>query len=414
MSRRTNSTERRSSRSRITRFRQSEGPPSAFGSPRAQNTGSQVGFLGFPVAASPPARSGSRAQGPFADPPSAFGSPRAQNTGSRVGFLGFPVAASPPARSGSRAQRSANSIFGSSRRRANRGPSSLFGQPRQPQVVGSVTIEPPEAVAVNASAHDSIPLNLGATPEEALDRRKKAKLRKQDRERSELPIVPDGRYDLGRKQSIETPAAAKEHYKDLLGENYEDIEFYDAISMENVKIGPHLREDKDNIIFVVYTIGRDEPSYYASSKNQLSNTMALYDCDQFRSGKDKDPVIGPSFDDEPEDKFIGLNTLGVPGGVANYHAVKAALGIGSKNVNQVVVLRQTEYKTGPMISHEVRHLGDSMVSAFHCQEGTEQTYYATWVHGLPPVGSKAMWDQQSENPYLGGPTYKFLKQTRRI
>ena len=51
---------------------------------------------------------------------------------------------------------------------------------------------------------------------------------------------------------------------------------------------------------------------------------------------------------------------------------------------QVVVLRQTEYKTGSLITHEIRFLNDSAVSGFHCQEGTEQTYYATWVHGSVP------------------------------
>lgn len=77
-----------------------------------------------------------------------------------------------------------------------------------------------------------------------------------------------------------------------------------------------------------------------------------------------------------DDRLLNISSIGCPcRGVADYDTIQWLVA----SPYQLIVLQQTDTMTGTVVSHEVRYMRRTVISDLHCQEGTEQAYYATYV-----------------------------------
>lgn len=184
-------------------------------------------------------------------------------------------------------------------------------------------------------------------PEEAPDLRQRIQeqLQKQDRER-ELYVANSMVEDR------------ENYYSQIFGPDYSGWTFFDAIMQNDTTVKEYISDSPDNIIFVI--VGAT-PVLFSSNRSQIRNNTALYDCDDHSK------------------KYISLTNIGYHGvGVANYNAVKTA----ALNSNYQLFALRPGGNTNKLVSHSILFLGDSMVSGFHCQEGTQMPYYQIYI---PPL-----------------------------
>lgn len=155
----------------------------------------------------------------------------------------------------------------------------------------------------------------------------------------------------------ETAEDRNDYYRTMFGDNYATLNFYDVIDMEDRTVRDYISGDPDNILFIIGT-GNDAV-IFASRRSLVSSQMALYDCD-----------------DESK-KYISLTNLGYHGSAAaNYDAVKMSV---LRSGYQIFSLRPSGTNTGRLITHEIRHFGDTVVGGLHCQEGSGMPYYKIFI-----------------------------------
>lgn len=133
---------------------------------------------------------------------------------------------------------------------------------------------------------------------------------------------------------------------------------------EEIPLEDYINEDPDNIAFIINNI-HGPPIAFATSREHTNKQLGSYECTYVDSAR--------SF---TGNRYIMLSRLGCPcTGVASYHPLKYLLDVGV----QVFILRETEYKTGTLMSHTVRYMGERVVSNAHCQAGSEQMYYQLFI-----------------------------------
>ena len=175
-----------------------------------------------------------------------------------------------------------------------------------------------------------------------LEQRKREHLEKQDKER----INYVGSSLIHREA----------YYIQILGPNYHNLTFFNAVTQEDTTIGDFIADDPDNIVFVITGA---EPVMFASNRAVIRGIMAIYDCDNDRK------------------KYISLNNIGYHGiGVAKYDAVKAA---SLRSKYQIFALRATGQNTNKLITHEIRYFEDTRIGGLHCQEGSQMPYYQIYI-----------------------------------
>lgn len=146
-----------------------------------------------------------------------------------------------------------------------------------------------------------------------------------------------------------------------------DMEIFDTIAREQVLIGDFIRSNPENVIIKIL-----DPSgsgtVFTSSKEHIKAELPVYEC------KDADSMsVMYNY------RLINLEPLGCPcQGVADYDTIQWLM----EGPFQVLVLKHTDRKTSTLVSYQARHYTD-YVGNFHCQTGTNQTYYATYVPSLP-------------------------------
>jgi len=158
-----------------------------------------------------------------------------------------------------------------------------------------------------------------------------------------------------------------EYYRSVLGEAYKELQVFDMIMQDEVPFSDYIAEDADNLVIVVKTKETVPPMIYTTLKSHVQSILPLYECDQ------------PDTKRKMYDRaYINLSTTGCPcAGVADYTVVQWLL----KSPYQVLAFRLTPEQTKTLVSHGVRYLERSYVSDAHCQSGTQQSYYATYVPG---------------------------------
>ena len=157
---------------------------------------------------------------------------------------------------------------------------------------------------------------------------------------------------------------AEDYYQREFGEHYRTRKVFDLISGEDVAIGETIDEDSDNIVIQV------DRHMFATSRRQVANLNPIYECEQIDSMRQINYDI----------KYISLSKLGCPcEGVANYDAVQTVI---ADSHFQLFKFRGAGRRTKTLVSHEIARQGESMVSGFHCQQGTQKPYYQLYVPAM--------------------------------
>lgn len=163
-----------------------------------------------------------------------------------------------------------------------------------------------------------------------------------------------------------TPKELKTYHKNAFGKTKT---IFDAINQENVNVKEYINDDPDNMIIKI--INASGPAtWFTSNKTQIKSQLPMYEC--------KTP---DSMSVMYDTKLLNLAPIGCTcQGVADYDTV---LWLASTPY-QVLVLHNTGRRTGTLVSYDARY-NLTYVSEFHCQTGTELTYYATYVPTSLPV-----------------------------
>lgn len=152
----------------------------------------------------------------------------------------------------------------------------------------------------------------------------------------------------------------EKYYVSVLGEDYRSKTIFNTIMQEDVRIGDYLDEDEDNIIFVL------DGSNFVSSRALTGTVLPLYECEHV----DSMSVIY-------DKKYITLSNIGCPCiGVADYDAFRTVVTYGDYQIFQ---LRLTPIKTKTLVSHAIIYMDDDLSSDWHCQSGSQMSYYQLYV-----------------------------------
>lgn len=149
-------------------------------------------------------------------------------------------------------------------------------------------------------------------------------------------------------------------YLSQLGIKISDHKVDDVISGETMNIDKYLEEDPDNCAIMVIN-KRGPPIIFSTSATQVSNNLGVYEClGRWNFG----------------DRYMLLSGLGCPCvGMVSYEPVKFLLDKGMR----FFVVRETQQKSRSLMGHEQRYMGATYVGTYHCQKGSERSYYQVHI-----------------------------------
>jgi hypothetical protein len=159
------------------------------------------------------------------------------------------------------------------------------------------------------------------------------------------------------------------YYTDMLP-NWEKETVMDYISGETLLLPDFIKQDSDNIVFIMFNADNTVRTTFPSERNRVEQTMPVYECAHKNS---LDRI------------FIPINLFGAPyGGVCSYDITKRIV----VDTNYQIFFLRDQAKEGcftilspqsaPLMSHAVQ-MGISGVSDVHCQDGSERTIYQIHV-----------------------------------
>jgi hypothetical protein len=169
----------------------------------------------------------------------------------------------------------------------------------------------------------------------------------------------------------EVDDATKIAYYTAMLPEWTDITVFDVIDQNDVNIKTYIT-DPDNIVFVVAGRKGAPRRIFASTRDQVEKTLAVYECEEEYSMRRV---------------FLPLNHIGAPFlGVVDYDLTKIVVAGTNYQLFFLRPLpdetcRTTELRpqSARLISHAVKHLRHSGVSDAHCQDGTERDIYQIHV-----------------------------------
>lgn len=151
------------------------------------------------------------------------------------------------------------------------------------------------------------------------------------------------------------------YYAEMYGKDYKKIKFDDIFG--DTQVVGKLLEESDNLMVRVMGL-RGKPIWFLTSKKAVENIKPMYNCTYEDSMRDVDIAS----------RWMQLSAMGCPcRGVCAYGAIRTLLHAGA----QIITVLETVAKSKWLVSHEVLIDGESVIGEAHCQEGTQQTIYAT-------------------------------------